>query len=57
VGTLALVLLGAGTVLGAALTLWLHAVDARFARALRTRLLDKLARLPLGGGLPPGLPS
>ncbi|WP_037889232.1 ABC transporter ATP-binding protein, partial [Streptomyces sp. Tu 6176] len=48
VGTLALVLLGAGTVLGAALTLWLHAVDARFARALRTRLLDKLARLPLG---------
>ncbi|MEV7595994.1 ATP-binding cassette domain-containing protein [Kitasatospora sp. NPDC089797] len=48
VGLLALVLLGAGTALGAALTLWLHAVDARFARDLRTRLLGKLARLPLG---------
>ncbi|MER7849646.1 ABC transporter ATP-binding protein/permease [Kitasatospora sp. NPDC096077] len=48
VGLLALGLLGAGTVLGAALTLWLHAVDARFARDLRTRLLGKLARLPLG---------
>ncbi|MFJ4770799.1 ABC transporter ATP-binding protein/permease [Streptomyces uncialis] len=48
VGTLALVLLGIGTALGAALTLWLHAVDARFARELRTRLLGKLARLPLG---------
>ncbi|MFE5854257.1 ABC transporter ATP-binding protein/permease [Streptomyces sp. NPDC056500] len=48
VGTLALVLLGIGTALGAALTLWLHAVDARFARELRTRLLGKLAQLPLG---------
>lgn len=41
-------LLGVGTVLGAALTLWLHVVDARFARALRLRLLRKLSRLPLG---------
>lgn len=48
IGTFALVLLGVGTALGAALTLWLHAVDARFARELRTRLLGKLARLPLG---------
>jgi ATP-binding cassette, subfamily B, bacterial IrtA/YbtP len=35
-------------VLGAALTLWLHVVDARFARGLRSRLLGKLSRLPLG---------
>ncbi|MYR17934.1 ABC transporter ATP-binding protein, partial [Streptomyces sp. SID6137] len=30
------------------LLLWLHWVDARFARNLRRRLLAKLARLPLG---------
>ncbi len=48
VGIAALSLLGLGTLLGAALTLWLHVVDARFASALRTRLLSKLARLPLG---------
>ncbi|MBL7495737.1 ATP-binding cassette domain-containing protein [Frankia sp. CNm7] len=47
-GSLALSLLGAGTVLEAALLLWLHGVDARFARDLRARLLGKLARLPLG---------
>jgi ATP-binding cassette subfamily B protein IrtA len=47
-GIAALTLLGVGTVLGAALTLWLHAIDARFARDLRGRLLTKLARLPLG---------
>ncbi|MGB3285807.1 ABC transporter ATP-binding protein/permease [Mycolicibacter algericus] len=41
-------LLGLGTLLGAGLTLWLHVVDARFASALRTRLLSKLSRLPLG---------
>jgi ATP-binding cassette, subfamily B, bacterial IrtA/YbtP len=40
--------LGAGTVVGAALTLWLHVVDARFASDLRSRLLSKLSRLPLG---------
>ena len=34
--------------LGAALTLWLHVVDARFASDLRSRLLSKLSRLPLG---------
>lgn len=44
----ALVLLGAGTLLGSGLLLWLHVVDARFARDLRLRLLDKLSRLPLG---------
>jgi ATP-binding cassette subfamily B protein IrtA len=34
--------------MGAALTLWLHVVDARFSSDLRSRLLSKLARLPLG---------
>jgi ATP-binding cassette subfamily B protein IrtA len=48
VGLAAVTLLGAGTVLGAALTLWLHVIDARFANDLRTRLLTKLSRLPLG---------
>lgn len=48
IGVWALVLVGLGALLGAALLLWLHAVDARFERDLRARLLDKLARLPLG---------
>jgi ATP-binding cassette subfamily B protein IrtA len=48
IGLAAVVLLGVGTVLGAGLTLWLHAIDARFARRLRSRLLGKLSRLPLG---------
>jgi ATP-binding cassette, subfamily B, bacterial IrtA/YbtP len=48
IGIAAIALLGVGTVLGAALTLWLHAVDARFATGLRSRLLSKLSRLPLG---------
>lgn len=48
VGVAAISLLGLGTLLGAALTLWLHVVDARFARGLRSRLLGKLSRLPLG---------
>ncbi|PQM45734.1 Iron import ATP-binding/permease protein IrtA [Mycobacterium talmoniae] len=48
VGLAAVSLLGLGTVLGASLTLWLHLVDARFARGLRSRLLRKLSRLPLG---------
>jgi ATP-binding cassette subfamily B protein IrtA len=48
VGISAVGLLGAGTVLGAALTLWLHVIDARFASNLRSRLLTKLSRLPLG---------
>lgn len=48
VGIAALSLLGLGTLLGAGLTLWLHVVDARFASELRTRLLSKLSRLPLG---------
>lgn len=41
-------LLGLGTLLGAGLTLWLHVIDARFASGLRSRLLSKLSRLPLG---------
>ncbi|MGZ4514911.1 MAG: ABC transporter ATP-binding protein/permease [Mycobacterium sp.] len=48
VGIAAVALLGTGTVLGAALTLWLHVVDARFAADVRSRLLRKLSRLPLG---------
>jgi ATP-binding cassette, subfamily B, bacterial IrtA/YbtP len=48
VGIAAVALLGVGTVLGAGLTLWLHVVDARFASGLRSRLLGKLSRLPLG---------
>ncbi len=48
VGIAAVALLGLGTLLGAALTPWLHVVDARFARDLRSRLLTKMARLPLG---------
>lgn len=47
-GIAAVALLGTGTVLTAALALWLHRVDARFARELRERLLTKLSRLPLG---------
>lgn len=47
-GLAALGVLAAGTLLGAGLLLWLHLVDARFATDLRTRLLDKLSRLPLG---------
>lgn len=47
-GVAAVSLLGLGALLGAALTLWLHVVDARFARDLRSRLLGKLSRLPLG---------
>ena len=48
VGVAAMSLLGLGAVLGAALTLWLHVVDARFASDLRSRLLGKMSRLPLG---------
>jgi ATP-binding cassette, subfamily B, bacterial IrtA/YbtP len=48
VGITAVAVLGAGTVVGAALTLWLHVIDARFASELRSRLLSKLSRLPLG---------
>lgn len=48
VGIAAVSVLGLGTVLGAALTLWLHVVDARFASDLRSRLLTKMSRLPLG---------
>ncbi|BBZ33517.1 ABC transporter ATP-binding protein/permease [Mycolicibacterium confluentis] len=47
-GLTAIGLLGTGTVLAAALTLWLHWIDARFARDVRARLLTKLSRLPLG---------
>lgn len=42
------VLLGTGTALSAALLVWLHVIDMRFNAAVRRRLLDKLARVPLG---------
>ena len=42
------VLFGLGALLGSALVLWLHRVDAGFSADVRRRLLDKLARLPLG---------
>lgn len=45
-GIWAVALIGVGVFLSA--MLMLHAVDARFARDLRQRLLGKLARLPLG---------
>ena len=48
VGIWAVALLGGGALLASGLMLWLHAVDARFERDLRQRLLGKLARLPLG---------
>lgn len=44
----ALMILGAASLLASALMLWLHVVDARFARTVRRRLLAKLSRLPLG---------
>ncbi|MGV0597548.1 ABC transporter ATP-binding protein/permease [Mycolicibacterium porcinum] len=47
-GLTAVWLLGLGALLGAGLTLWLHRLDAQFARDLRTRLLTKMSRLPLG---------
>jgi ATP-binding cassette, subfamily B, bacterial IrtA/YbtP len=47
-GLTAVWLLGLGALLGAGLTLWLHRLDAQFARELRTRLLTKMSRLPLG---------
>jgi ATP-binding cassette subfamily B protein IrtA len=46
--TVFVVLLTTGTTLGAVLVLWLHVVDMRFSAAVRRRLLDKLARMPLG---------
>lgn len=48
IGIWAVGLMGAGVLLAAALVLWVHWVDARFARDLRQRLLSKLGRLPLG---------
>lgn len=47
-GVTALLLMGVGALLGSALLFWLHLVDARFEKALRLRLLNTFARLPLG---------
>ncbi|WP_133691715.1 ABC transporter ATP-binding protein/permease [Mycobacterium sp. BK086] len=46
--TVFVILLTTGTTLGAVLVLWLHVVDMRFSAEVRRRLLDKLARMPLG---------
>lgn len=46
--TVFVVLLTTGTTLGTVLVLWLHVVDMRFSAEVRRRLLDKLARMPLG---------
>ena len=43
----AVVLMLAGALLGIGLMFWLHMVDARFERDLRSRLLMKFAKLPL----------
>lgn len=44
----ALILLGSASLLSAAMMLWLHVIDARFALQVRRRILTKLTRLPLG---------
>jgi ATP-binding cassette, subfamily B, bacterial IrtA/YbtP len=43
-----MILLAAGTTLGAILIVWLHMVEMRFSATTRRRLLNKLSRLPLG---------
>jgi ATP-binding cassette, subfamily B, bacterial IrtA/YbtP len=48
IGFAAVTLLAVSTLLNAALTLWLHVIDARYASKLRSQLLGKLSRLPLG---------
>ncbi len=48
IGLAALLIMGVGVILEAAMTWWLHRVDARFEADIRRRLLTKLARLPLG---------
>ncbi|MFC0529728.1 ABC transporter ATP-binding protein/permease [Phytohabitans kaempferiae] len=47
-GVLALVLMGAGTTLAGLLVVAMHVVDARFGHQIRTAVVDKLSRLPLG---------
>ncbi|MFT4188551.1 MAG: ATP-binding cassette domain-containing protein [Aeromicrobium sp.] len=44
----ALGLMGAGSALSLALIVWLHVVDADFGHHVRTRMVDRLGRLPLG---------
>lgn len=48
VGLWAIGLMAAGAICALLLMLWVHTVDARFSRDLRSRLLTKLAKLPLG---------
>ncbi|MEV6971435.1 SIP domain-containing protein, partial [Hamadaea sp. NPDC051192] len=47
-GLLALALMGAGTILAGVLVVAMHVVDARFGLDVRTRVVTKLSRLPLG---------
>lgn len=48
VGLWAAGLMAAGALLASSLLVWLHAIDARFERDIRRRLLAKLSRMPLG---------
>ncbi|WP_144122424.1 ABC transporter ATP-binding protein/permease [Catellatospora sichuanensis] len=45
---LAVILMGAGATLAGLLVLAMHVVDARFGHQVRTAVVDKLSRLPLG---------
>ncbi|MFI6297566.1 ABC transporter ATP-binding protein/permease [Nonomuraea sp. NPDC050790] len=47
-GLLAVVLLGVGTTLAGLLVLAMHVLDARFGHHVRTSVVRKLARVPLG---------
>ncbi|NRQ39485.1 ATP-binding cassette domain-containing protein [Nonomuraea sp. NN258] len=47
-GVLALILMGAGTALAGLLVVAMHVLDARFGHEVRSRVVGKLARLPLG---------
>jgi ATP-binding cassette subfamily B protein IrtA len=47
-GVLALILMGAGATLAGLLVVAMHVLDARFGHEVRTRVVNKLSRLPLG---------
>ncbi|NUT43699.1 MAG: ATP-binding cassette domain-containing protein [Thermoactinospora sp.] len=47
-GVLALILMGAGAVLSGLLVVAMHVLDARFGHEVRSAVVNKLSRLPLG---------
>ncbi|MGP4095258.1 ABC transporter ATP-binding protein/permease [Nonomuraea sp. KM90] len=47
-GVLALILMGAGTTLAGLLVVAMHVLDARFGHQVRTQVVNKLSRFPLG---------